>query len=169
MSYQKRVSMLVLLDSLIVLTAIYVGYYTLHPYFNIYTFNTLIISSIALLASHHVFAFKYGLYQKAWEYASTGEMFGIVRAVTLSIVVASIIQFVVFGNVYVRVLGITWMLHIILIGGSRFSWRVYRDYFMYSQSEKKRALIIGAGSAGSMLVRQLNKSSDTDLHPVHCG
>lgn len=158
--------MLILLDSLIVLTSIYVGYYTLHPYFNIYNFNMLTISSITLLASHHLFAFKYRLYHRAWEYASVGEMIGIVRAVTLSILAAGLMQFIVNGNVYVRVLGITWMLHIILIGGSRFSWRMYRDNYMRPQIDRKRALIIGAGSAGSMLVRQLKKSQDTDLFPV---
>ncbi|MBN3553999.1 polysaccharide biosynthesis protein [Fictibacillus nanhaiensis] len=158
--------MLILLDSLIVLTAIYVGYYTLHPYFNIYTFNMLVISSVTLLASHHLFAFRYRLYQKAWEYASVGEMLGIMRAVTLSIIVAAVVQFFINGNVYVRVLGITWMLHIILIGGSRFSWRIYRDLFFNTNTDKKRALIIGAGSAGSMLVRQLIKSRDTELMPV---
>jgi FlaA1/EpsC-like NDP-sugar epimerase len=126
----------------------------------------LTISSITLLASHHLFAFKYRLYNRAWEYASVGEMIGIVRAVTLSILVAGLIQFIVNGNVYVRVLGITWMLHIILIGGSRFSWRMYRDNYIRPQTERKRALIIGAGSAGSMLVRQLQKSQDTDLFPT---
>ncbi|WP_319005303.1 nucleoside-diphosphate sugar epimerase/dehydratase [Fictibacillus halophilus] len=166
MSYQKRVSMLILLDSLIVLTSIYVGYFTLHPYFHIYTLPMLIISSIALLTSHHLFAFKYRLYQRAWQYASVGEMLGIVRAVTLSILVAGLIQFAVSGNVYVRVLGITWMLHIILIGGSRFSWRMLRDNYIQPQTQKKRALIVGAGSAGSMLVRQLKKSQDTDLFPI---
>ncbi|MBY6037191.1 polysaccharide biosynthesis protein [Fictibacillus nanhaiensis] len=158
--------MLILLDSLIVLTSIYVGYYTLNPYFNIYNFNMLTISSITLLASHHLFAFRYRLYQRAWEYASVGEMIGIVRAVTLSILAAGLIQLLVNGNVYVRVLGITWMLHIILIGGSRFSWRMFRDSYINSQIENKRALIIGAGSAGSMLVRQLKKSNDSDLYPV---
>jgi FlaA1/EpsC-like NDP-sugar epimerase len=158
--------MLILLDSLIVLTSIYVGYFTLHPYFNIYNLNMVTISSIALLSSHHLFAFKYRLYQRAWEYASVGEMLGIVRAVTLSILVAGLIQFAINGNVYVRVLGITWMLHIILIGGSRFSWRMMRDNYIQPQTQKKRALIVGAGSAGSMLVRQLKKSQDTDLFPI---
>ncbi|MGG1630905.1 polysaccharide biosynthesis protein [Rossellomorea sp. NRS-1567] len=166
MSYTKRVSMLILLDSIIVLTAIYIGYYTLHPYFSAYTFPTLVISSIALLASHHLFAFVYRLYQKSWEYASVGEMLAIVRAVTFSIVMTGVIQFFVNGNVYVRVLLITWMLHVILIGGSRFSWRMYRDYYIQPKQEKNRALIIGAGSAGSMLVRQLMKSRDADLLPV---
>jgi FlaA1/EpsC-like NDP-sugar epimerase len=166
MSYTKRVSLLMLLDSIIVLTAIYIGYYILLASFSLYTLPTLIISSIALLASHHLFAFIYRLYQKAWEYASVAEMMAIVRAVTFSIIVTGAVQFVVNGNIYIRVLLVTWMLHVILIGGSRFSWRMYRDYYMKAKNEKKRALIIGAGSAGSMLVRQLIKSHDTDLEPI---
>ena len=77
-----------------------------------------------------------------------------------------VIQYVVNGNVYVRVLGITWMLHVILIGGSRFSWRMYRDYYIKTKQEKKRALIIGAGAAGSMLVRQFMKNHDAEILPV---
>ncbi|WP_226675649.1 polysaccharide biosynthesis protein [Rossellomorea aquimaris] len=166
MSYSKRVSMLMLLDSIIVLTAIYIGYYTLNPYFSIYTLPTLIVSSVALLVSHHLFAFIYRIYQKAWEYASVGEMLAIVRAVTFSVLMTGVIQLLVNGNVYVRVLGITWMLHVILIGGSRFSWRMYRDYYIKTKQEKKRALIIGAGAAGSMLVRQFMKNHDADIFPV---
>jgi FlaA1/EpsC-like NDP-sugar epimerase len=166
LSYTKRVSLLMLLDSIIVLTAIYIGYYILLAQFSLYTLPTLIISSIALLASHHLFAFIYRLYQKAWEYASVGEMMAIIRAVTFSILVTGAVQLIVNGSVYTRVLLVTWMLHVILIGGSRFSWRMYRDYYMKTKNEKKRALIIGAGSAGSMLVRQLMKSRDTDLEPV---
>jgi FlaA1/EpsC-like NDP-sugar epimerase len=154
------------LDSIIVLTAIYIGYYILLAQFSLYTLPTLIISSIALLASHHLFAFIYRLYQKAWEYASVGEMMAIIRAVTFSILVTGAVQLIVNGNVYTRVLLVTWMLHVILIGGSRFSWRMYRDYYMKTKTEKKRALIIGAGSAGSMLVRQLMKSHDTDLEAI---
>jgi FlaA1/EpsC-like NDP-sugar epimerase len=166
MSYTKRVSLLMLLDSIIVLTAIYVGYYILQASFSLYTLPTLVISSIALLVSHHLFAFIYRLYQKAWEYASVGEMLAIIRAVTFSIAVTGVVQLIVNGNMYARVLLVTWMLHVILIGGSRFSWRMYRDYYMTTKHEKKRALIVGAGSAGSMLVRQLMKSHDTDLQPV---
>ncbi|MDC3416612.1 polysaccharide biosynthesis protein [Aquibacillus sp. 3ASR75-54] len=146
--------------------AIYIGYFTLHPYIELLTLPTLWISSITLLASHHLFAWIYRLYHKVWEYASIGEMVAIIRAVTLSIATTGLVQMVVNGDVYVRVLGITWMLHIILIGGSRFSWRIYRDRFIKMKRDPKRALIVGAGSAGTMLVRQLLKSNDTDLEPV---
>jgi FlaA1/EpsC-like NDP-sugar epimerase len=166
LSYTKRVSMLMLLDSIIVLTAIYIGYYILHPTFSWYTLPTLVFSSVVLLVSHHLFAFIYRLYQKAWEYASVGEMLAIIRAITFSILATGAIQFIVNGDIYVRVLGVTWMLHIILIGGSRFSWRMYRDYYIKTKQEKKRALIIGAGAAGSMLVRQFMKNHDAEILPV---
>ncbi|MGX1262638.1 FlaA1/EpsC-like NDP-sugar epimerase [Rossellomorea marisflavi] len=166
MSYTKRISLLMILDSIIVLTAIYAGYFILHPTLKVFTIPTLVVSSICLLVSHHVFAFIYRLYQKAWEYASVGEMVAIIRAITLSIVTTAIIQLLINHHVYTRVMAVTWMLHILLIGGSRFSWRMYRDHYIKPKHEKKRALIIGAGSAGSMLVRQLVKNYDTELLPV---
>lgn len=166
MSYSKRVSLLVGLDSLIVLFSIYIGYFILNPYVNFYSLSLLTISAITLLISHHVFASIYRLYHKAWEYASVGELVAIVKAITYSIAFAAAVQLAVNGHIYVRVLFITWLLHMCLIGGSRFSWRIVRDRFIKSQAETKNALIIGAGSAGTMLVRQLLKNNDSGLTPV---
>ncbi|MFU1993383.1 polysaccharide biosynthesis protein [Priestia megaterium] len=166
MNYSKRVSLLIGMDSFIVLFSIFIGYYILNPYFNIYSLEMLTISSLTLLVSHHVFAFIYHLYHKAWEYASVGELVAIVKAVTFSIGAAAIVQLLVDGNIYIRVLFITWLLHMCLIGGSRFSWRMMRGRFIKSNIETKNALIVGAGSAGTMLVRQLLKSNDSELKPV---
>ncbi|KKB45016.1 polysaccharide biosynthesis protein [Bacillus thermotolerans] len=165
MTYQKRLSLLIGVDSIIVLFSIYIGYFILHPYMDIYNSGTLFISSIALFISHHVFAWVYKLYQKAWEYASVRELVAIVKAVTLSIAVTAVVQTFAFQDIYIRVLLLTWMLHVLLIGGSRFSWRLYRDRFVAESDEKKRALIVGAGSGGSTVVRQL-QHNETDLQPV---
>ncbi|WP_394238269.1 polysaccharide biosynthesis protein [Niallia oryzisoli] len=166
MSYKKRVPLLIILDSVIVLTAIFIGYYTLHPYMNVYTMPMLWVSAITLLFSHHLFASVYRLYQKAWEYASVGELIAVVKAVTFSIAMTAIVQMVGYQNVYVRVLGLTWMLHVLLIGGSRFSWRVFRDHYIAPNPNRKRTLIVGAGSAGTMVARQLLKNDHADLYPV---
>ncbi|WP_282033707.1 polysaccharide biosynthesis protein [Metabacillus indicus] len=166
MTYKKRIAMLIAIDSLIVLTAIYLGYFILHPYLNIFTMPILFFSSIALLVSHHIFAHFYHLYKKAWQYASVGELVGIVKAVSLSIVLAAIAQSLVFGHIYVRVYFITWMLHVLLIGGSRFSWRMVRHRLIGKAINKKRTLIIGAGAAGTMIARQLLNNTDNDLYPV---
>src|SRR5699024_12084448 len=86
-------------------------------------------------------------------------------AVTLSIISAGIVQFLVNDfTIYRRALIVTWMLHIILIGGSRFIWRIYRDRYITTTRYKKRKLIVGAGDAGAMIARQLNnENNDTDL------
>ncbi|KRG09598.1 polysaccharide biosynthesis protein EpsC, partial [Lederbergia galactosidilytica] len=145
MTYPKRLSLLILLDSAIVLFSIYIGYFLLHPFSNFYTSKLLLMSSLILLGSHHLFAFLYRLYNKVWEYASVGELLSIAKAVTFSILTAAIAQYIAVGHVYWRVLFITWMLHILLIGGSRFSWRMVRDSLIKSKEEKRKTLIVGAG------------------------
>ena len=166
MSYRKRIPFLVCLDSIIVLMSIFAGYLILHPSMNVYTVPMLWVSAITLLLSHHLFASIYHLYQKAWQYASVGELTAIVKAVTFSIAVTGVVQFIYANDVYFRVLGITWMLHVLLIGGSRFSWRMFRDHYIAPNPNRKRTLIVGAGSAGTMIARQLLKNNEADLYPV---
>ncbi|MFP5175458.1 polysaccharide biosynthesis protein [Bacillus paranthracis] len=166
MSYRKRLSLLILLDSFIVLTAVYLSYWFIHPNILSKIPTTVIISSITLLCSHHIFAAIYKLYNKAWEYASIGELKQIFKAITLSIIVTAIVQQIINHDIYVRILAIAWMLHLLLIGGSRFVWRMFRDTYITKAADKKRTLIIGAGSAGTMVVRQLQHNKEADLYPV---
>ncbi|PEY78900.1 polysaccharide biosynthesis protein [Bacillus cereus] len=166
MSYRKRLSLLILLDSFIVLTAVYLSYWFIHPNILSKIPTTVVISSITLLCSHHIFAAIYKLYNKAWEYASIGELKQIFKAVTLSIIVTAIVQQIINHDIYVRILVIAWMLHLLLIGGSRFVWRMFRDTYITKATDKKRTLIIGAGSAGTMVVRQLQHNKEADLYPI---
>ncbi|PFE90559.1 hypothetical protein CN325_27270 [Bacillus thuringiensis] len=166
MSYRKRLSLLILLDSFIVLTAVYLSYWFIHPNVLNKIPMTVVISSITLLCSHHVFAAIYKLYNKAWEYASIGELKQIFKAITLSILVTAIVQQIINHDIYVRILAIAWMLHLLLIGGSRFVWRMFRDTYIATATDKKRTLIIGAGSAGTMVVRQLQHNKEADLYPI---
>lgn len=156
-----------MIDSLIVLTSIYLGYWLVNPSEDLLSAPALFISSITLLISHHIFAGLYRLYNKAWEYAGIDEMITIFKAVTLSILLTGIIQKVFVDMIYLRALVVTWLLHMTLIGGSRFVWRIlhYQSY-PNVKNDKKRTLIIGAGSAGMMVVRQIIKNPDAELLPV---
>ncbi len=166
MSYRKRVATLAFLDSIIVLLAIYISYWELGPTLYIFGIPILLITSLTLLVSYHIFATLFKLYKKAWQYASIGEMTSIVKVVALSAIVTALIQEITFHNMYIRALLITWMIQVLLIGGSRFSWRISRDKYMRKQDSLKRTLIIGAGSAGTMVVRQLLQSPESELKPV---
>ncbi|MEC5423408.1 nucleoside-diphosphate sugar epimerase/dehydratase [Virgibacillus sp. C22-A2] len=168
MTYRTRLSLLVLLDSVIVSTAIFIASWIVYPYTGIYQTEVIIISAIALLFFHHFFAMLYKLYNKVWAYASVGELVSIVQAITLSVLAAGIVMYLVNDfAIYRRALLVTWMLHIILIGGSRFAWRIYRDRYIANKGKQKRTLIVGAGSAGAMIARQLkNEHNNAELYPV---
>src|SRR5690625_74385 len=167
-TYKMRLTLLVLLDSIIVSTAIFIASWIVYPYTTGFNSQIMLITAGALLISHYVFALAYKLYHKVWAYASVGELLAIVQAVTLSIISAGIVQFLVNDfTIYRRALIVTWMLHIILIGGSRFIWRIYRDRYITDTTNQKRTLIVGAGDAGAMIARQLNNEhNDSELNPV---
>src|SRR5699024_11740422 len=70
---------------------------------------------------------------------------------------------------FTRLMVITWMMHLILIGGSRLSWRVWRKYFVGQSSKKSklmRTLIVGAGKGGSMLVKQMLDTPSMGMNPI---
>ncbi|WP_404330378.1 polysaccharide biosynthesis protein [Mesobacillus maritimus] len=165
MSYRNRVTFLAGLDTLIVLTAIYFSYVLLHPSVEV-RFESLLWSVLVLLGLHHLFASIFQLYNKAWEYASIGEILIIVKAVTFSILGTAIFQYMMDIPIFGRVLFTTWTLHVILIGGSRFAWRMYRDRYMKKKQDMENVLIIGAGQGGTLVARQLLNNPELGLRPA---
>ncbi|PIC67976.1 hypothetical protein CSV78_04070 [Sporosarcina sp. P16a] len=167
MTVRKRMTMLIAADSIIVLLSIYIGYFMLHPFTSIIFNKMLLISAITIQIAHHFFAWYYGLYRKAWSYASIGELKSIVKAVTFTILAVVVVQFTLTQDVYARALAITWMLHVLLIGGSRLSWRLVRDVVVKDKSiDMKRTMILGAGQAGTMIARQVLSNPEYGMKPV---
>lgn len=169
MGAKERYFLLLLVDSIIVTFSVFAGYYILAPFFLAYTLPELAVTSIVLLISHHVFAYIFNLYHRAWEYASVRELISITQAVTASIVTTYILNILIFQTSFTRLMVITWMMHLILIGGSRLSWRVWRKYFVGKSSKETklvRTLIVGAGKGGSMLVRQMLDTPSMGMNPV---
>ncbi|WP_422613645.1 polysaccharide biosynthesis protein [Mammaliicoccus sciuri] len=159
--------MLLVIDSLIVTFSVFLGYYILEPYFENYSIKTLILSSLILLISHHVFAQIFDLYHRAWEYASVSELILIVKAVTGSIIATGIIVPIVTQQPpFLRLYFITWMMHLLLIGGSRLSWRIFRKAFISNEGKKKPTLIVGGGRGGSLLIRQMINTPYMGMEPV---
>lgn len=167
LSLRKRISLLFGVDSLIVFFSIFIGYFILHPWTNPFESKFLLVCATVIFIAHHAFSLYYGLYRRVWEYASIGELTSIFKAVSFSVFTLGIVQFLVFGDVLFRALAITWMLHLLLIGGSRLSWRLFRDTITGKKApEQKRTMIIGAGQAGTLVARQLLHNADRGLLPV---
>lgn len=166
-SARLRFLILILIDSFIVTFSVFLGYIILEPYFNGYSIDLLLLSSIVLLISHHIFAYIFNLYHRAWEYASVSELLSVVKSVTSSILITIILVRLITGeNPFLRLYFITWMMHLILIGGSRLFWRVYRKFYIEENVEKKATLVVGAGQGGTILIRQMLRSKDMRMQPV---
>jgi FlaA1/EpsC-like NDP-sugar epimerase len=133
----------------------------------------LLMIAVALAIKIPVYFF-FGLYRRLWIYASTGELRLITVAVTAASVLVSGVMLLLIGAGLVlpgmprSALGIDWLLSLVLIGGSRFALRILAEQSTAPRvsGKGKRALIIGAGDAGALVVRELHKSSSLNLTPV---
>jgi FlaA1/EpsC-like NDP-sugar epimerase len=133
----------------------------------------LLMCAVALAVKIPTYFF-FGLYRRLWMYASTGELRLITVAVTTASVLTSGVMLLLIGAGLVQpgmprsALGIDWLLSLILIGGSRFALRILAEQSTLARAngKSKRALIIGAGDAGALVVRELQKTSQLNLTPV---
>ncbi len=112
----------------------------------------------------------FGLYRRMWKYASVRELTLIVIAITSSSLVVSVLlislhSLGVFVGLSRSALAIDWLLTILLCGGFRLVLRVLAENasMNVNKAQAKRALIVGAGDAGALVVRELQKSSQINL------
>jgi FlaA1/EpsC-like NDP-sugar epimerase len=164
LTYYNRLFTLIFLDALVVVTAVFLSYWLIHPYDEIPAFTMII--TLILLVCHYFFTAYLKQYKKAWEYASIKEMFNIFKLTAFSITITAAFQLYFTHFLYSRELFITGILYMAMIGCSRLAWRIYFDRYIKQSPNKKRTLVVGAGSAGTMITSRLLKSSNIDLVPV---
>ena len=111
----------------------------------------------------------FGLYSGVWRYASMNDLLRILKATALS----SFLFFIYIGFVYHlidfprSVFIIDWFIIVCLVGGSRFLYRLFREFYpMRPMREQVKVLIVGAGRAGEMLLREIKQNSMMRYDPV---
>jgi len=103
----------------------------------------------------------FGLYRGIWRFASLPDLKRILRAVGVAAVATSLalilfrIEFVVPRSVLI----LDPILLVLIMGGSRFTYRAWKDHrFAGLLLETKPVLILGAGTAADFLLRELNRT-----------
>lgn len=129
--------------------------------------NQLILYLPVLLVIRLVFYFQAGLYKDLWRYSSISDLIKILQSVTFGSVVFFVVVRHVFGDTsYPRaVFVLDWILLLIISGGTRLFVRIFSEY-VNSQASDKRTLIIGAGTAGELIVRNMKYGNDSSYEPV---
>lgn len=133
-------------------------------YYDFFLRNVLVITVMQI----GIF-YLFGLYRSLWEYASIEEMMQIFLA---TLVAGGISFFVglITGNTFpISVYFTAWIFMCMLTGGSRLSYRYLRrarKLKLKKDCKTSRVMIIGAGSAGSMLIKELKNDTDMNSVPV---
>ena len=131
--------------------------FNLTPIPHLYFAGMLLVMSLALPA-HAFTLWMFGCYRGIWRYASVPDLVRIVKSVLLGAGATFLGAFL-----FERLQGVprsVLMLYPILLalglGGSRMLYRVFKDRLMSLGGEaSERALIVGAGRAGELLIRDL--------------
>jgi FlaA1/EpsC-like NDP-sugar epimerase len=126
---------------------------------------TLAVKPLVLLMS--------GMYRSLWRYASLQDMLVIFKAVSAASLLTG------FGLIVLRefeqfsrtVFILDWVFLLFLLSGSRLVWRAYREAIVLPRLAGKagsacRTLIVGAGQAGSLLLRDLSQHRNPEFEIV---
>lgn len=166
-------TILFIFDALIVSAGVYLSY-LLRFDFNIraefaVTLPYVITSQTVITL---VCFISYKIYKRLWQYASIEDLTSIIKASFLAMIIFYVMhhlivqyvrpELVVPRSIYI----ITSMITILGVGGSRFVWRVVRDSFISIKPHQRRTLIVGAGNAGTLVVKELKYSVHSEFYPV---
>lgn len=105
-----------------------------------------------------------GLYRGMWSFASLPDLRRLIRAVGVSVIAVLILA--TFGGAWLLVPRSIVLLYPLLLimcmGGGRIAWRLWKESRLapVSDATRKPVVIVGAGTAGAMLLRELARSPD---------
>lgn len=124
---------------------------------------------ITIVIKITVFYF-FKLYNSLWIYASVEELIQIILGTLMAQLVVVAYLFFVQAAVPRSIFILVWLVEVLLLGGLRFSYRIFRKFKTYGnvfdRGNQKRVMIVGAGDAGVMVIKELRKHAQLNSLPV---
>lgn len=105
--------------------------------------------------------FSFGLYRGLWRFASLSDLQHIFAAVlTGAVLTVVLVVFLSISLVPRSVLVLHPLLLALIMGGSRFAYRSWKEHRLYGPAKMRGqpVLVLGAGEAADSLLRELNRS-----------
>lgn len=157
-------------DVIFVNVAIFAGYFVRFSwnipevYLNIYYKSFIPISLIMVIC----FWF-FRLYKSVWRYASVTELLYVIFAVTLGTLASLLYGILIGERLPISVYCIMWALSMLASGGIRLLFRVVATIDIvpsHIMAKVKKVIVIGAGDAGAMVVKEMKKHPEIGYDPV---
>jgi FlaA1/EpsC-like NDP-sugar epimerase len=146
-----------------------------------YVRTLLIFAALAAIVKPVIF-YLFGLYRRYWRYASANELVNVALATLTGTAVVTLLTYSLaslvldFRPLPRSIPILDWLVSLPLVGGTRFAVRLATDWpFAWlwrnnhgegSRHRERRVLVMGAGSAGAMIVREMQANPGLGLAPV---
>lgn len=125
--------------------------------------------AVTLLVMPVVFIVS-GFYRNLWRYASLQDGIEIFKVVTASTAISAfVVMYIRHFTPYPRsIFLLDWILLFALVASSRLVWRVYREAVVMPRlaMSGQRTLIVGAGDAGSLLLKEIRRQAGASSYEV---
>ena len=135
-----------------------------------FPYDQVVVQSLPLLIPIKLGIFFYfGLYRGIWQYVGIKDLINIIKAVSLSSLVSVVLMTMVFRfEDYSRaVFFIDWMVLLLVVCGVRVAIRMIREYLgSWVQPKGIRLLIMGAGDAGEIALREIRNNPTINYVPI---
>ncbi|HEX9118573.1 MAG TPA: nucleoside-diphosphate sugar epimerase/dehydratase, partial [Anaerolineae bacterium] len=148
---------------------------------HIYGHTMLVFAVAAEVVKPPVFYF-FGLYRRMWRYASTRDLVTIAAATLAGSALATLAVYSLgpavwtFTSLPRSIPYLDWLVSLVLVGGIRLSVKLVADASLRrywhaafgdgAQPAIKRVLVMGAGDAGAMIVREMQANPGVGFLPV---
>jgi FlaA1/EpsC-like NDP-sugar epimerase len=138
------------------------------PYYETLRNRTILI----VVAIKLVVFVAFGFYNRWWRYVSTRDMWGAARGVTVACLIADVSVYFAAPVNNVRlprsVAVMDWLLTLAFIAGSRMLARtiIERPSPAGLVARGKEVIVVGAGDAGQLIVREMQRSRALDYTPI---
>lgn len=174
----KRINKLLFIDVLLVALSLWLAFLLRFDFGMDVAYKEYIqfvlMSLVPFIVISVIFNHVFSLYNSVWRYASIEELLSIVFSVTISnvvfIVYSYFVNYKILHTSYFRfpltVHIIAWIISIAFLGGTRFIFRISctANQLLEGTNGKKRLLIIGAGEAAVMLIKEIKSHKELNYN-----
>ncbi|ADQ41740.1 polysaccharide biosynthesis protein CapD [Caldicellulosiruptor acetigenus I77R1B] len=169
--FRKRADLLTVIDVILIGVSYFASYlirfdFQLAPIYYESIILTTIIFEITIVSC----LYFSGNYKIIWRYATTNELIRLLLVVLIGSSLASFIIYIVNLRIPRSIYLLSYVLITISLLVSRIIYMYINEkrkkFQSYKIERQKRALIIGAGSAGQLILNELKKHSEVGILPV---
>ena len=132
-------------------------------------YYSIMFTTLPIAMSIRLLSFWYfSLYRGTWRFASIDDLLNIVKSVSVSSIFIVLCLYMInrFPDYPRSIFFIDWLVLIVLLGGSRFSIRLFNEIKNLQDRGGKRVIIVGAGEAGESILREILRNESLRYNPI---